>query len=140
MKSRKGIVSFVFSYLRKARTSRKISIIRQKSRIVLIAMTRFETHSDISHLASDFQHYSRRHSTITQLWGNANKLIALCSHINTYIRRSRVHTRSATWESIPKKKPKKSDILRCIQTKTYRVKNDDKLHRSVSSSCQPVKY
>src|SRR5712691_10358191 len=35
-------------------------------------------------LASDFLHSSRHHATITHLWGNMNKLIALCSYIHTY--------------------------------------------------------
>src|SRR5712691_13488108 len=47
-------------------------------------------------LASDLQHCSRRHATITQLWGNANK-VNNPMLINTYIRQPHVHTRSATW-------------------------------------------
>src|SRR5260221_653485 len=41
---------------------------------------------DAPSLASDFQHCSRRHATITQLWGNGYRRTALCSYIHTYLR------------------------------------------------------
>jgi len=56
---------------------------------------------DAPALASDFQHGSRRHATITEVMGEREQVNSLML-TTTYKRQPNVYDRSATWGSVPR--------------------------------------